>query len=165
METIEKIILNDVITECRIKAMNEYLKSTKLPIRILRIYDNEEIIYGINNDEQVYTQGFVDDRLALETIISKYIMEQYDLKYNMVYTKIKINIKKINYNVLGLAIQKLFTTNFEFISDKTIVINNIMYTFEKWRLESTIKTIDGIKNIYSRLLIEYLNINDYYPQL
>ena len=66
--------------------------------------------------------------------------------------------------MLELAVQKLFT-NFEFVSDKAIAINNIMYIFEKWRLESTIKTIDGIKNIYSRLLIEYLNINDYYPQL
>lgn len=161
METIENIKINDIITECRIKAMNEYLKSTKLPIHILRVYGNEEIIYEINNEEQVYSQGFVDDRQALETIISKYIMEQYDLKYNMVYTKISIDIKKINYNMLGLVIQKLFTTNFAFIDDTTIVINNTKYSFERYRLGSTIKTIDGIKDIYCGLLIKYLNINDY----
>lgn len=160
MKSIEKIILNDVITECRIKAMNNYLKNTKLPIRILRIYDNEEIIYEINNDEQVRTQGFVDDHQALKSIISKYIMNQYDLKYNMIYTKINIDIEKINHNVLSLAIQKLFTTNFAFINDETITINNVLYSFEKWRLGSTIKTINGINNIYSELLIKYLNIND-----
>lgn len=160
METIEKIILNDVITECRIKVLNNYLKNTKLPIRILRIYDNEEIIYEVNNDEQVSTQGFVDDHQVLKSIISKYIMEQYNLKYNMVYTKINIDIKKINYNVLGLAIQKIFTTNFAFVDDETIVINNTKYSFERWRLDSTIKTINGIKDIYCGLLIKYLNIND-----
>lgn len=160
MKTIENIILNDVITECRIKALNNYLKNTKLPIRILRIYDNEEIIYEVNNDEQVYTQGFVDDRQALKSIISKYIMNQYDLKYNMIYTKINIDIEKINYNVLGLAIQELFTTNFAFIDDATIVVNNAKYSFGRWCLGSTIKTIDGIKDIYSGLLIKYLNIND-----
>lgn len=160
MKTIENIILNDVITECRIKALNNYLKNTKLPIRILRIYDDEEIIYEINNDEQVSTQGFVDDRQALKSIISKYIMNQYNLKYNMVYTKIDIDIEKINYNVLGLAIQKLFNTNFAFIDDETIVINNTKYSFVKCYLKSTIKTIDGIKDIYSGLLIKYLNIND-----
>ena len=160
MKKIKKIILNDVITECRIKALNNYLKNTKLPIRILRIYDDEEIIYEINNDEQVSTQGFVDDRQALKSIISKYIMNQYNLKYNMVYTKIDIDIEKINYNVLGLAIQKLFNTNFAFIDDETIVINNTKYSFVKCYLKSTIKTIDGIKDIYSGLLIKYLNIND-----
>lgn len=160
MKTIENIIINDVITECRIKALNNYLETTNLPIRILRIYDNEEIIYEINNDEQAYSQGFIDDYQALKSIISKYIMNQYDLDYNMIYTKINIDIEKINHGVLKLAIQKIFNTNLAFIDDVTIVVNNTKYSFEKWRLKSTIKTIRGIKNIYSELLIKYLNIND-----
>ena len=62
--------------------------------------------------------------------------------------------------MLKLAIQELFTTNFAFIDDATIVVNNVKYSFGRWCLGSTIKTIDGIKDIYSGLLIKYLNIND-----